>query len=59
MFDCCRYKKCNWCKKRKEDVWTIKVWCKYYGMNICEDCYDIKRDYKYYPSVTLKRGLFL
>lgn len=40
MFDCCRYKKCDWCKKRKEDVWTITVWCKYYNKNICEDCYD-------------------
>ena len=43
MFDCWRYKKCNWCKKIKEDVWTIKVWCKYYRMNICEDCYDMKQ----------------
>lgn len=58
MFDCCRYKKCNWCKKRGEDVWTITVWCKYYGMNICEDCYDMKRNSKYYPSVTLSRMFF-
>ena len=33
-------KKCNWCKKRKEDVWTIRIWCKHYNKNICEKCYD-------------------
>ena len=42
-FDCCKYKKCDWCKKRDEEVWTITVWCKYYNMNICEECYDKKR----------------
>ena len=39
---CCFKKKCDWCLKRKDDVWTINVWCKYYNMNICEDCYDKK-----------------
>ena len=47
MFDCCRPQKMQ-LVPRKEDVWTIKVWCKYYNMNICEDCYDIKHDTKYF-----------
>jgi hypothetical protein len=40
----CR-KKCHWCKKRKhkDDIYTIKIWCKYYNKNICEDCYEKKR----------------
>ena len=40
----CSYNlKCGWCKKRKPDVVKIKIWCKYYNMCICEDCYDKKR----------------
>ena len=36
-------KKCHWCNKRKDDIYTIKLWCKYYNKNICEDRYDKKR----------------
>ena len=36
----CKNIKCLWCIKRKEDLWTIKVLCKYYNKNICEGCYD-------------------
>jgi hypothetical protein len=41
---CSNKKKCNWCKKRKlkEEVWEIKIWCKWYGKTICETCYDKK-----------------
>ncbi len=39
---CFRKSKCNWCNCRKEDVWKIKIWCKYYNMIICEECYDKK-----------------
>lgn len=42
MCNCWFYKKCSWCKKRKEDVFTIKIWSKHYNKNICEDCYDLK-----------------
>ena len=37
--------KCDWCKKRKPytELWTIDIWCKYYGMKICELCYDKKK----------------
>ena len=35
-------KKCDWCKKRKNDIYT-KLWCKYYNKNICEECYDKKQ----------------
>ena len=39
----CYYKKkCNWCNKRKPDVVKIKIWCKYYNLYICQDCYDKK-----------------
>ena len=40
---CWLNKKCFFCGKRKPDVWTITIWCKYYNKNICEDCYDLKR----------------
>jgi hypothetical protein len=43
MFKCIYHKKCDWCKKRSEEVYTIKDWCKYYNKNICEECYDKKR----------------
>ena len=36
-------KKCDWCKKRKNDIYTIKLWCKYYNKNISEECYDKKQ----------------
>lgn len=45
---CSCNKKCDWCKKRKPDVIQIKLWCKYYNMCICEDCYDKKRNDKSY-----------
>ena len=40
----CIKKKCNWCKKKRsaEELWKIDIWCKYYGMRICDDCYDKK-----------------
>ena len=28
--------------KRKSDVVKIKIYCKWYNYNICEDCYYIK-----------------
>ena len=34
--------KCDWCQKRKSDVIKIKIWCKYYNMCICENCYEKK-----------------
>lgn len=39
---CIYNKKCNWCNHRKNNVITIKLWCKWYNYNICEDCYDKK-----------------
>ena len=39
---CSIHKKCNWCHKRKHDVVKIKMWCKYYNLNICNECYYIK-----------------
>ena len=39
---CIYNKKCNWCNRRKNDVVTIKMWCKWYNYNICVDCYDKK-----------------
>lgn len=39
---CLYNKKCNWCNRRKNDVITIKLWCKWYNYNICVDCYDKK-----------------
>ena len=46
---CTCNKKCNWCGKRKADIYKINIWCKWYGYNICEDCYDKKKkgDIKY------------
>lgn len=46
MFDCLCKNKCNWCGKRKKnkELWYIDIWCKWYGMYICEDCYDKKRN---------------
>ena len=34
--------KCDWCKTRKYDVVKIKIWCKYYKLCICEECYKKK-----------------
>ena len=34
--------KCNWCKKRKSQLWKIDIWCKWYGYKICQSCYNIK-----------------
>ncbi len=31
--------KCNWCNKRKKSVVKIKIYCKWYNFNICNDCY--------------------
>ena len=44
MMGCIFRKKCRWCKKRKskEELWEIDIWCKYYGMYICNECYDNK-----------------
>ena len=36
--------KCNWCGKRKFDTFRIDYWCKWYGLYICEDCYDKKKN---------------
>lgn len=44
MCSICTNKKCNWCKKRKSNVYTIKIWCKHYNKNICEECYDLKME---------------
>ena len=38
---CFRNPKCNWCGKRK-DCLKITIFCKWYGLNICECCYDNK-----------------
>lgn len=43
MFSCFCNKRCDWCKKKKNDIYTIDIWCKHYNKNICEDCYDKKR----------------
>ena len=41
---CCLIKKkCNWCAKRKSDIYVIDIWCKWYGLHICESCYDKKQ----------------
>ena len=34
--------KCNWCNKRKTDVYKIKFYCKWYNYNICIECYNYK-----------------
>ena len=39
---CSCNKKCDWCQKRKPDSIKIKLWCKYYNMCICQDCYNKK-----------------
>ena len=41
---CIFKKKCRWCKIKKSDneLWKIDIWSKYYGMYICDVCYDIK-----------------
>ena len=39
MLQCFFNKKCSWCKKYKEDAKEIKVFCKYYQMNLCKSCY--------------------
>ncbi len=39
---CLFYSKCNWCNVRKSDVITIKIYCKWYNYNICEECYNYK-----------------
>ena len=46
MFDCLCKNKCKWCGKRKKnkELLYIDVWCKWYGMYICESCYDKKRN---------------
>lgn len=38
----CIKNKCNWCETKKSnyELWTIDIWCKYYGMRICAVCYD-------------------
>ena len=40
---CFKNKKCNWCGKRKSNMYKIDIWCKWYGYNICEGCYDKKK----------------
>ena len=47
---CIKNKKCNWCNIKKRDIITITTWCKWYGYNICEECYDKKmKEYIKYP----------
>jgi len=43
---CYKYYKCNWCGKRKESVKKIKIWCKWYELGICDDCYNNKLNNK-------------
>lgn len=45
MFDCLCKNKCKWCGKRKnnDELLYIDIWCKWYGMYICESCYDKKK----------------
>jgi len=38
---CFRKPKCNWCGKRK-DCLQITIFCKWYGLHICDSCYDNK-----------------
>ena len=40
---CCLRKKCNWCNKRKSDIYKIELICKWTNLHICEDCYDKKQ----------------
>ena len=39
--DCIYKRKCNWCCKRTsiDELWKIEIWCKWYGMHICDKCY--------------------
>ncbi len=39
---CFRNPKCNWCGKRNQDCFKITLFCKWYGLHICEFCYDNK-----------------
>ena len=39
---CFIYSKCNWCNERKSDVCKIKIYCKWYNYNICNECYNYK-----------------
>ena len=43
--DCIYKGKCHWCGERKsnDELWKIDIWCKWYGLKICESCYDKKR----------------
>ena len=38
----CFKKKCNWCGNRKKNIIKIDIWCKWYGLYICNDCYNNK-----------------
>ena len=38
----CIRKKCNWCGIKKKNTFKITLWCKWYGLYMCESCYDNK-----------------
>ena len=44
MLNCFHFGKCKWCNKRKHNnsLWKIDIWCKWYGLKICDECYDKK-----------------
>lgn len=39
---CFMKSKCNWCNEKKSDIIIIKIYCKWYNYNICEECYNYK-----------------
>ena len=39
---CFKTKKCNWCGENDENINRINIWSKWYGLYICNNCYDNK-----------------